>query len=86
MQHKAAINNNFKEYLVFKFSQIKYIAIKEDSPKNKGLPMVLHCINVGTVRNVKIKILFFSLVDKNNIRIGKFIIWRAWLARWYFLE
>ena len=34
--------NNLKLYSVLLFFQIKYITIKQDSPRNKGLPSVLH--------------------------------------------
>ena len=30
---------------------MRYIAIREDSPRNNGLPIVLHCINVGIDKN-----------------------------------
>ena len=74
MQPRADKTSNFREWLVFSLFQIKYKIIKEDSPKNNGFPIVLHCINVGIVRKVSIRILFFNLFDKNKTINGKLII------------
>ena len=48
--------------------------IRQDSDKNKGLPIVLHCIKVGVDKKAKIKRLFLILFDKNNTRKGRLII------------
>ena len=68
------INNNLKLYSVLLFFQIKYITTKQDSPRNKGLPIVLHNKNVGVVIKASKKILFTIFLDKNNTKMGRLII------------
>ena len=67
------IKSRFLENLSLFSLQSMYVIAQDDSTRNKGLPMVDHCIKTGLVKNIKIKILFFKLPIRKITMIGKLI-------------
>ena len=51
MQDNIQINKSFLENLSLYSFQIKKVIAQDDSPRNNGLPIVLHWIKVGTESN-----------------------------------